>query len=96
MSKCNSDENPACCCDSAEVGTIIDNSDCVSNFKQTFATEQEAQLKLEKLTADANQIASEPCEINSSIEKQADGYELKASFSFCCGTENLIYQFKLR
>lgn len=83
-------------CSSAEIGTVVDNSDCVSNYEQIFATEQEAKQKLEKLTQEANNVASEPCEITSSIGKQADGFRLKASFTFSCGAENLIYQLKLR
>jgi uncharacterized protein (TIGR00743 family) len=41
-------------------------------------------------------VQSEPCQIESHIEKVSDGYQLSATFTFCCGAESLIFQLGLR
>lgn len=84
------------CSDAADVGTIIDNSDCVTDYDHAFLSESEAQQKLAALTELAKEVASEPCKIESSIQQEGIHFHLKASFTFCCGAENLIYQLKAR
>ncbi|MCX8730433.1 YfcZ/YiiS family protein [Gilliamella sp. B2969] len=94
LNKCKANETPACCC--VDVGTIIDNEDCTAEYEHVFASESEAQAKLVSLTQAAKDAATEPCEINSSIDKVAEGFKLTAKFTFCCGAECLIFQLKLR
>ncbi|MFQ1016497.1 YfcZ/YiiS family protein [Gilliamella sp. BG7] len=94
LNKCKANETPACCC--VDVGTIIDNEDCSAEYEHIFATESEAQAKLASLTQAANDVATEPCEINSNIDKISDGFKLSAKFTFCCGAESMIFQLKLR
>lgn len=92
--KCNANETAACCC--VDVGTIIDNDDCVSTYNGDFATEAQAKEKLAALTAEAQKIASEACVIDSEIAQNGADFHLTAQFTFCCGAENLIFQLKLR
>ncbi len=94
LNKCKANETAACCC--VDVGTIIDNDDCTAEFEHVFATEQEAKAKLDALTKAAKDVETEPCEINSSIEQIDTGFKLKATFTFCCGAECMIFQLKLR
>ena len=94
LNKCKANETPACCC--VDVGTIIDNEDCSAEYEHVFATESEAQAKLASLTQAAKAVETEPCEINSNIEKVNDGFKLLATFTFCCGAECMIFQLKLR
>lgn len=92
--KCKGNETSACCC--VDVGTIIDNDDCSTEFKAVFPSEELAQKKLAVLSQTAREVESEPCQIKSKIEKVADGYELTANFHFSCGSECLIFQLRLR
>ncbi|RKS85202.1 uncharacterized protein (TIGR00743 family) [Orbus hercynius] len=94
LNKCKSNETAACCC--TDIGTIIDNDDCVAEYENVFATQALAQEKLQLLTQAARDIESEPCEIISQIDKVNSGYQLAAKFHFCCGAECLIFQLKLR
>ncbi|MDF7667179.1 YfcZ/YiiS family protein [Orbaceae bacterium ESL0727] len=92
--KCSANETPACCC--VDVGTIIDNEDCTAEYEHVFASEAEAKDKLAMLTQAAKTVETTPCEINSQIEKVANGVKLTAKFTFCCGAECMIFQLKLR
>lgn len=94
LNKCKANDTPACCC--VDVGTIIDNEDCTAEYEHVFATESEAQAKLASLTQAAKAVATEPCEINSCVDKVDGGFKLTAKFTFCCGAECLIFQLKLR
>lgn len=94
MSECKASESPMCCC--VDVGTIIDNSECVVDFSQTYATEAEAQEALSYLTEKARAAESEPCQISSHIQAVSQGYELTASFEFCCQAETMIFQLSTR
>jgi uncharacterized protein (TIGR00743 family) len=94
LKKCSANDVAACCC--VDVGTIIDNEECVAKFDQVVATEAEANALLKDLTQRAQNVQSEPCQIASHIEKVSDGYQLSATFTFCCGAESLIFQLGLR
>lgn len=94
LNKCKANETAACCC--VDVGTIIDNENCSAAYEHIFATESEAQAKLDSLTQAAKDVATEPCEITSNIEKADNGFKLTANFTFCCGAECMIFQLKLR
>lgn len=94
VKKTRSNETSACCC--VDVGTIIDNDDCTANYEHVFATQQLAEEKLTELTQAARDVESEPCQIESNIDKVADGYKLTMQFHFTCGAECLIFQLKLR
>lgn len=94
VNKCKANETAACCC--TDVGTIIDNEDCTAEYENVFASEALAQEKLQSLTLAARDVESEPCQIESKIEKVTTGYNLTVKFHFCCGAECLIFQLKLR
>lgn len=92
--KTKANETAACCC--VDVGSIIDNDDCTVNYDKIFKSEAEANEMLMKLTSEAKKIESDPCIIESEISQENNEWKLNASFTFCCGTESLIFQLKLR
>lgn len=94
MSECKASESPMCCC--VDVGTIIDNSECAVDFSQVYPTEIEAKDALAYLTSKARVAESDPCQITSEINAVENGYELKATFDFCCQAESLIFQLSTR
>src|SRR5699024_8485968 len=87
-------ETVACCC--VDVGTVIDNSDCTASYEAVLPNEQAAQEVLLELTKQAERVSSEPCQINSQIEKVAEGCRLTADFTFSCQAETMIFQLALR
>lgn len=94
LKKCNAEETAACCC--VDVGTVIDNTDCVASYDATFQSESDAQNALARLTEEANKIASEPCKIKSKIEAIEGGFRLVIDVEFCCQAECMIFQLALR
>ena len=94
MSKNSADETPVCCC--IDVGSIIDNTDCVASYSHVFATKEQAKETLEALSDKAQAVASEPCQITSHFTEVADGVRLDIDFLFCCQAETLIFQLGLR
>ncbi|NGX86943.1 DUF406 family protein [Rahnella sp. Lac-M11] len=94
INKCGAEETAACCC--VDVGTIMDNTDCTASYLHVFETEAQAKEMLQTLTERARGVESEPCEINSKIEKVDDGVELKVDFTFSCQAETMIFQLGLR
>lgn len=94
MTECKANESPMCCC--VDVGTIIDNSECVVDFSQVYASQAEAEDALAYLTSKARAAETDPCEIQSQITAVTNGYELNASFAFCCQAETLIFQLSTR
>ncbi|ASK27472.1 YfcZ/YiiS family protein [Neisseria chenwenguii] len=81
---------------SVEVGTVLDGEDCALDIVQTYETEALAQEALARYTAKAREVESEPCKIDSSITPADGGFELKMHLLFCCQTEKVIFQLKLR
>ncbi|ELQ6220469.1 YfcZ/YiiS family protein [Cronobacter turicensis] len=94
MTKCSADETPVCCC--IDVGTIIDNTDCVASYSRVFANRAEADATLAALTARAREVESEPCQITPRFTEEADGVRLDIDFVFACQAETVIFQLSLR
>ncbi|WP_105633678.1 YfcZ/YiiS family protein [Cronobacter dublinensis] len=94
MTKCSADETPVCCC--IDVGTIIDNTDCVASYSRVFASRAEAEETLAALTARAREVESEPCQITPRFTEDADGVRLDIDFVFACQAETVIFQLSLR
>ncbi|ELQ6021011.1 YfcZ/YiiS family protein [Cronobacter turicensis] len=94
MTKCSADETPVCCC--IDVGTIIDNTDCVASYSRVFANRADADATLAALTARAREVESEPCQIIPRFTEEADGVRLDIDFVFACQAETVIFQLSLR
>lgn len=91
---CKANETSACCC--VDISAVIDNSNCNVPYEASFVTQQEAEEKLAKLIKIARDIESDPCRIDHTIEQIGSEIKLSANFNFCCATESMIFQFKLR
>ncbi|WP_040976781.1 YfcZ/YiiS family protein [Necropsobacter massiliensis] len=91
-------EQPVECvgCNTFDVGTVIDNSDCTAHVERHYASEQEAQNALAEFTRKARNAETDPCQIQSTITKTDDGVLLKADFTFSCQAESLIFELGLR
>ncbi|BDH45040.1 hypothetical protein TUM12370_10840 [Salmonella enterica subsp. enterica serovar Choleraesuis] len=87
-------ETPVCCC--TDIGTVIDNTDCVASYSHVFATRAEADAMLEQLTAKAREVESEPAQITPRFTQEADGVRLDIDFNFACQAETVIFQLGLR
>lgn len=92
--KCKAEESLTCSC--VDVGTIIDGSDCTVNIDQVYADEASAQAELARLTQKARDTESDPCVIKSEINAVQDGVQLKASFTFSCQAEAMIFELANR
>jgi len=92
--KCTPQETEVCCC--VDVGTILDNKDCVASVEQIYASRSDADAALQQYVAKARDVESDPCLIESDIQETGNGVVLKAQFVFCCQAENLIFQLALR
>lgn len=94
MSECKLNETPACCC--VDVGTIIDNSDCVVDFSQNYSTEAEAKDALDYLISKAHAAESEPCKIESDVKMVDGSWCATARFEFAYQVEAMIFQLSTR
>ena len=94
MSKCSADETPVCCC--MDVGTIVDNTDCIASYSHVFANRAEAEQTLAALSEKARNVESEPCQINPTFTDVDGGVQLAIDFVFSCEAESLIFQLGLR
>ncbi|MGC6389014.1 YfcZ/YiiS family protein [Ewingella sp. S1.OA.A_B6] len=94
INKCGAEETAACCC--VDVGTIMDNTDCTASYSRVFENEAEAKKMLHSLTEKARSVESEPCVIESRLEKVAGGVALNIDFAFSCQAETMIFQLGLR
>ncbi|POY42459.1 YfcZ/YiiS family protein [Avibacterium endocarditidis] len=85
-------ENPVECvgCNTFDVGTIIDNSNCTSHVERVYATEAEADLALQEFTQKARAAETDPCQIQAEIIPVENRFLLKADFTFSCQAESLI------
>lgn len=92
--QCKAEEAKVCCC--VDVGTVIDNTDCVVDFEQVYSSEQDAKTALAYLTEKANDAANDPIQINSEINAVDGGYLLKAQFAFEYQAESMIFQLSTR
>ena len=91
-------ETPIECvgCNTFDVGSILDNSEVVASFERVFETQAEAEEALAKLTQKARDTESEPCQIESEISPVDGGFLLKATFTFSCQAEVVIFQLGTR
>ncbi len=87
-------ETAACCC--VDVGSIIDNSDCIAEISQVYSTETEAQDALDYFISKARAAESEPCQITSEIKATENGFLLDAKFTFSYQVETMIFQLSVR
>ncbi|MEH8750901.1 YfcZ/YiiS family protein [Klebsiella pneumoniae] len=94
MSKCSADETPVCCC--MDVGTIVDNTDCIASYSHVFANRAEAEQTLAALSEKVRNVESEPCQINPTFTDVDGGVQLDIDFVFSCEAESLIFQLGLR
>lgn len=94
MSKCSADESPVCCC--MDVGTIMDNTDCIASYSCVFDERAQAEATLAALTAKAREVESEPCDITSRFSDESGSVRLDINFAFCCQAESMIFQLGLR
>ena len=94
MSKCSADETPVCCC--MDVGTIVDNTDCIASYSHVFANRAEAEQTRAALSEKARNVESEPCQINPTFTDVDGGVQLDIDFVFSCEAESLIFQLGLR
>ena len=87
-------EKPIECvgCNTFDMKSLFDNSDCSLPIEQFYATRQDAEGALEYFMLKARDIESQ---IQSEIQQVEDGYLLKAVFTFCCQAELVIFQMKL-
>ena len=76
-------EKPIECvgCNTFDMKSLFDNSDCSLPIEQFYATRQDAEGALEYFTLKARDVESEPCQIQSEIQQVEEGYVLKAVFN---------------
>ncbi|OOF69889.1 hypothetical protein BKG89_04960 [Rodentibacter caecimuris] len=92
----NSDKPIECVgCNTFDVKSHFDNSDCHFPIEWIYDTKQDAQAALDFFTEKAKEIESEPCQIQSEITQVENGYLLKADFTFCCQAEVVIFQMRI-
>ncbi len=80
----------------ADVGTIVDNTDCTASYSRVFANRAEAEQTLAALSEKARNVESEPCQINPTFTDVDGGVQLDIDFVFSCEAESLIFQLGLR
>ena len=83
-------------CNTFDVGSILDNSERGVHIERQYASQQEAEQALTKLTQKARDVENEPCRIHSEITPTENGYQLKATFTFSCQAEVVIFQLATR
>ena len=83
-------------CNTFDVGSILDNSERDVHIERQYASQQEAEQALAKFTQKARDVENEPCQIHSEITPTDNGYQLKATFTFSCQAEVVIFQLATR
>ena len=83
-------------CNTFDVGSILDNSERDVHIERQYASQQEAEQALAKLTQKARDVENEPGQIHSEITPTENGYQLKATFTFSCQAEVVIFQLATR
>ncbi|MCT4707042.1 MULTISPECIES: YfcZ/YiiS family protein [Dryocola] len=94
MSKNSADETPVCCC--IDVGSIIDNTDCIATYSRVFDNKAQAEETLAALSAKAREVESEPCQITPTFKEVEGGVQMDIDFVFSCQAETMIFQLGLR
>ena len=80
-----------------DVGTIIDNEDCVYRAEKVFPSREEAESTVavvRELAAAAP--ASEPPQVDYTIVAAGDAVKLDLSIAFSCQAEKIIFELSLR
>lgn len=83
-------------CNTFDVGSILDNSELDVQFDKVYATKEDAEQALAKLTKKAHDTESEPCQIQSEIREVEGGFQVSAKFTFSCQAEVVIFQLGTR
>lgn len=83
-------------CNTFDVGSILDNSELDVQFDKMYATKEDAEQALAKLTQKARDTESEPCQIQSEIREVEGGFQVSAKFTFSCQAEVVIFQLGTR
>ena len=83
-------------CNTFDVGSILENSERDVHIERQYASQQEAEQALAKFTQKARDVENEPCQIHSEITPTENGYQLKATFTFSCQAEVVIFQLATR
>ncbi|MDM4206557.1 DUF406 domain-containing protein [Klebsiella spallanzanii] len=81
-----------------DVGSIIDNEDCVYHVAKNFPSREDAEsiVALLRERATAATPASELPQVDYSIEAAGDEVKLDASIAFSCQAEKIIFELSLR
>ena len=81
-----------------DVGSIIDNEDCVWRVEKNFVSREEAESTLAAVRqrAEAAAPASEPPRVDYTWETADDEVKLEASIAFSCQAEKIIFELSLR
>lgn len=87
-------DTPACCC--MDIGTVIDGNDCSINVELLLAADSNLEQVLAELQQRANSLASEPVALSHQLQAQGDQQLLRATLTFPCQAEALIFQLKNR
>lgn len=80
-----------------DVGTIIDNEDCVYRAEKLFPSREEAESTVDAVRerAAAAAPASEPPQVDYTIAA-GDEVKLDLSIAFSCQAEKIIFELSLR
>lgn len=81
-----------------DVGSIIDNEDCVWQVEKNYSSREEAEsiITAVRQRAEAAAPASEPPQVDYTIEAAGDQVKLDASIAFSCQAEKIIFELSLR
>ncbi|HEY4469449.1 MAG TPA: DUF406 domain-containing protein [Klebsiella sp.] len=81
-----------------DVGSIIDNEDCAWQVEKIFSGREEAESTVAAIRqrAVAAAPASEPPQVDYTIEAAGDEVKLDASIAFSCQAEKIIFELSLR
>ncbi|MGK6653837.1 DUF406 domain-containing protein [Klebsiella pneumoniae] len=77
-----------------DVGTIIDNEDCVYRAEKVFPSREEAESTVAAVRERA--AASEPPQVDYTIVAAGDAVKLDLSIAFSCRAEKIIFELSLR
>lgn len=87
-------ETAACCC--MDVGTVMDGNDCSATMEIILASTSDAEPVLARLTELAQSKSSEPVTVQHEVTTLNDAPLLRATFTFSCQAEALIFQLAAR
>lgn len=81
-----------------DVGTIIDNEDCVYRAEKLFPSREEAESTVAAVRerAAAAAPASEPPQVDYTLAAAGDEVKLDQSIAFSCQAEKIIFELSLR